>query len=119
MNLAHYYLMTHFAIPYLKISKGAIVNISMRKIETGQGNTSGYAAAHGGHNALTREWAVELLKYGIRVNALIISEDRMPGPSEIAHAAAFLLSEKSSHTTGQLIHVGRDKVHEDRALTDA
>jgi L-fucose dehydrogenase len=148
-NLVHYYLMAHFALPYLKISKGAIVNISSKTAETGQGNTSAYAAANGGRNALTREWAVELLKYGIRVNAVIVSEcytpqyeswirtlknpdekikeiiskipleNRMTTPAEIAHAVAFLLSEKSSHTTGQLIHVDGGYVHLDRALANA
>jgi L-fucose dehydrogenase len=44
----------------------------------GQGNTSAYAAANGGRNALTREWAVELLKYGIRVNAVIVAESYTP-----------------------------------------
>ena len=148
-NLVHYYLMAHFALPYLKISKGAIVNISSKTAETGQGNTSAYAAANGGRNALTREWAVELLKYSIRVNAVIVSEcytpqyeswirtlknpdgkikeiiskipleNRMTKPSEIAHAVAFLLSERSSHTTGQLIHVDGGYVHLDRALANA
>ena len=33
-----------------------------------------YAASKGGRNALTREWAVELLPYGIRVNAIIVAE---------------------------------------------
>ena len=145
-NLVHYYLMAHFAFPHLKISSGAIVNISSKTAETGQGNTSAYAAANGGRNALTREWAVELLKYGIRVNAMIVSEcytpqyeswshasknpdekikeiiskipleNRMTTSEEIAHAVAFLLSEKSSHTTGQLIHVDGGYVHLDRAL---
>src|ERR1700676_2416271 len=73
-NLVHYYLMAHFALPYLKTTKGAIVNISSKTAETGQGNTSAYAAANGGRNALTREWAVEMLKYGIRVNAVIVAE---------------------------------------------
>lgn len=148
-NLVHYYLMAHFAVPFLKISRGVIVNISSKTAETGQGNTSAYAAANGGRNALTREWAVELLKYGIRVNAVIVSEcytpqyeswiqtlknpnekikeiiskipleNRMTKPSEIAHAVAFLLSEKSSHTTGQLIHVDGGYVHLDRALANA
>jgi L-fucose dehydrogenase len=148
-NLVHYYLMAHFALPHLKISKGAIVNISSKTAETGQGNTSAYAAANGGRNALTREWAVELLKYGIRVNAVIVAEcytpqyeswirtlknpdekireiiskipleQRMTRPSEIANAAAFLLSEKSSHTTGQLLHVDGGYVHLDRALANA
>src|SRR3546814_5247820 len=66
--------MAHYALPYLKKSKGPIVNIGSRTAETGQGGTSAYAASNGGRNALTREWAVELLPYGIRVNALIVSD---------------------------------------------
>ena len=71
-NLVHYYLIVQHSLPYLKVSKGAIVNIGSKTAETGQGNTSGYAAANGGRNALTREWAVELLPYSIRVNAIIV-----------------------------------------------
>jgi len=144
-NLVHYYLIVKAALPELIKSKGAIVNISSKVAETGQGGTSGYAAANGGRNALTREWAVELLKYGIRVNAVIVSEcytplyDRwiksLPNPEEtlkkieeriplgkrmttaeeIANTVAFLLSDRSSHTTGQLIHVDGGYVHLDRA----
>ena len=121
------------------------MNISSKVAETGQGGTSGYAAANGGRNALTREWAVELLKYDIRVNAVIVAEcytplyDRwiktLPNPeetlqqieqriplgkrmttsAEIANTVAFLLSDRSSHTTGQLIHVDGGYVHLDRA----
>ena len=47
-NLVHYYLMAHFALPLLIRSKGAIVNISSKTAETGQGGTSAYAAANGG-----------------------------------------------------------------------
>lgn len=145
-NLIHYYLLAHFAIPFLKQSKGAIVNIGSKTAETGQGKTSAYAAANGGRNALTREWAVELLQYGIRVNAVIVAEcftplyeswiktfsnsqeklqqisskipleKRMTTAKEIASMVAFLLSEKSSHTTGQLIHVDGGYVHLDRAI---
>jgi L-fucose dehydrogenase len=145
-NLVHYYLMAHHALPYLKESRGAIVNIGSKTAETGQGGTSAYAAANGGRNALTREWAVELLKYGIRVNAVIVAEswtplyakwiETLPNPEdtlkkitariplenrmttcqEIANMVAFLLSEKSSHTTGQLIHVDGGYVHLDRAI---
>ena len=145
-NLVHYYLMAQYSLPYLKKSKGSIVNITSKTAETGQGNTSAYAAANGGRNALTREWAVELLKYGIRVNAVVVAEcftplyqtwiqtfdepqkkldeitakipleNRMTTAEEIANAVAFLLSEKSSHTTGQLIHVDGGYVHLDRAL---
>lgn len=60
-NLVHYYLMAQYALPELKKNRGAIVNIGSKTAETGQGNTSAYAAANGGRNALTREWAVELL----------------------------------------------------------
>ena len=77
-NLVHYYLIVHHALPALKESKGAIVNITSKTAATGQGGTSAYAAANGGRNALTREWAVELLKYGIRVNAIVVAESWTP-----------------------------------------
>lgn len=145
-NLVHYYLLGKYALPFLKDSKGAIVNIGSKTAETGQGGTSGYAAANGGRNALTREWAVELLPYGIRVNAVIVAEamtplyktwlstfenpeeklasitqkiplgNRMTEVEEIADMVAFLLSAKSGHTTGQLIHVDGGYVHLDRAI---
>jgi L-fucose dehydrogenase len=148
-NVVHYYLMAHHALPELKKSKGSILNISSKTAETGQGNTSAYAAANGGRNALTREWAVELLKYGIRVNAIVVAEcwtpaydtwinglenpeeklkeitskipfeNRMTTAEELGNATAFLLSERSSHTTGQIIHVDGGYVHLDRALANA
>ncbi|SJZ46960.1 SDR family oxidoreductase [Sediminibacterium ginsengisoli] len=147
-NLVHYYLIAHHALPWLKRSQGAIVNIGSKTAETGQGGTSAYAASNGGRNALTREWAVELLKYGIRVNAVIVAEsytplyekwiqtlpnpeeklkiitaniplgNRMTTTEEIASMVTFLLSERSSHTTGQLIHVDGGYVHLDRAIAN-
>ncbi|MEA5461740.1 SDR family oxidoreductase [Arcicella sp. LKC2W] len=145
-NLIHYYLLAHHALPYLKESRGAIVNIGSKTAETGQGGTSAYAASNGGRNALTREWAVELLQYGIRVNAVIVAEcytplyDRwiktLPNPEEtlakitdkiplgkrmttseeIANMVVFLMSKRSSHTTGQIIYVDGGYTHLDRAL---
>jgi len=145
-NLTHYYMMAHYALPELKKCKGAIVNIGSKTSVTGQGGTSGYAAANGGRNALTREWAVELLPYGIRVNSVIVAEcftplykrwiqtfekpkeklkmitdkipleKRMTTSEEIANTVAFLLSEKSSHTTGQLLFVDGGYTHLDRSL---
>ena len=145
-NLIHYYLMAHHALPELIKSKGSIVNIGSKVAATGQGNTSAYAASNGGRNALTREWAVELLKYGIRVNAVMVAEcytplydkwiktlpdpeetlrkindkiplgKRMTTAKEIADMVVFLLSERSSHTTGQLIYVDGGYTHLDRAL---
>ncbi|GGB96288.1 SDR family oxidoreductase [Dyadobacter sediminis] len=145
-NLVHYYLMAHHALPALKASKGSIVNITSKTADTGQGGTSAYAASNGGRNALTREWAVELLPYGIRVNAVVVAEcwtplyerwiETLPNPQqklasitaniplekrmttaeEIANMTVFLLSDKSSHTTGQLVYVDGGYVHLDRAL---
>ena len=148
-NLLHYYEMAHFALPELKKTRGAIVNVGSKVAETGQGGTSAYAAANGGRNSLTREWAVELAKYHIRVNAVIVAEcwtpmyetwlgtvddpaatrrqiehripfeHRMTTCEEIANMVVFLLSPRSSHTTGQLIHVDGGYVHLDRAVNAA
>lgn len=145
-NLIHYYLMAHHALPELIRNKGAIVNIGSKTADTGQGGTSAYAASNGGRNALTREWAVELSKYGIRVNSVIVAEcytplyekwintfdnkeeklnsitrniplgKRFTTTEEIANMVVFLLSERSSHTTGQLIYVDGGYVHLDRAM---
>ncbi len=146
-NLVHYYSMAHYALPHLKRSRGSIVNIGSKTAVTGQGSTSGYASSKGAIMALTREWAVELLPYGIRVNTVIPAEvmtplyrswldtfpnpdkkldlilskipleKRMTTPEEIAAMVVFLLSQKSSHTTGQHLFVDGGYVHLDRALT--
>lgn len=147
LNLFHYYDLAHFALPFLKQTKGAIVNISSKTAITGQGSTSAYAAAKGGILALTREWAVELLKYGIRVNAVVPSEvmtplyrnwlstfpdpklkkqqieanipleNRMTKMEEIADMVVFLLSKRASHITGQHLFVDGGYVHLDRSLS--
>lgn len=77
-NLVHYYAMAHYALPLLKESHGSIVNISSKVALTGQGNTSAYAAAKGAQLALTREWAAELLPFGIRVNSVLPAEVLTP-----------------------------------------
>ncbi|WP_058187675.1 L-fucose dehydrogenase [Terracidiphilus gabretensis] len=77
-NLLHYYALAHYALPLLKAHKGAIVNISSKVALTGQGGTSAYAAAKGAQLALTREWAVELLPFGIRVNCVLPAEVMTP-----------------------------------------
>ena len=77
-NLHHYYALAHYALPALKRTQGAIVNISSKVALTGQGNTSGYAASKGAQLALTREWAAELLPFNIRVNAVLPAEVMTP-----------------------------------------
>jgi L-fucose dehydrogenase len=146
-NLVHYYSMAHYSLPHLRHSRGVIVNIASKTAVTGQGSTSGYASAKGAIMALTREWAAELLPLGIRVNTVVPSEvmtplyrswlDTFPNPQEklrnvlskipleqrmttadeIAATVVFLLSAKSSHTTGQHLFVDGGYVHLDRALT--
>ena len=145
-NLLHYFEVAHFALPFLKEARGAIVNISSKVALTGQGGTSGYAASKGGILALTREWAVELLPYGIRVNAVVPAEvstpqysqwladfpdsdkklenivrniplgRRMTKAEEIAAMVVFLLSERAGHITGQHLYVDGGYVHLDRAI---
>ncbi|MBU2912658.1 SDR family oxidoreductase [Reichenbachiella sp. MSK19-1] len=149
LNMVSYFLMTKYCLPWLKQSKGNILNIGSKVGYTGQGGTSGYAASKGGVLALTREWAVDLIQYDIRVNCLIISEsytpayedwiktledgeqklnsikdkipfgNRMTEPVEIANQTLFTISELSSHTTGQHIFVDGGYVHLDRALLPA
>lgn len=146
-NLLHYYDMAHYALPHLKESRGAIVNIASKTAITGQGGTSGYASAKGAILALTREWAAELLPSGIRVNAVVPAEvmtplyqhwlstfsspeeklqsilskiplgQRMTTPEEIAAMVVFLLSARAAHITGQHVFVDGGYVHLDRALT--
>jgi L-fucose dehydrogenase len=146
-NLIHYYAMAHYALGALRAARGAIVNISSKTAVTGQGGTSGYVAAKGAILGLTREWAAELLPYGIRVNAVVPAEvmtplyqqwlakfpdpqqklkvivskipleKRMTKAEEIAAMVLFLISEQASHITGQHLFVDGGYVHLDRALT--
>lgn len=129
LNTLSSYALAHYGLPMLQQSRGSIVNIGSKVALTGQGGTSGYAAAKGAILALTREWAAELLPYGIRVNAVLPAEvmtpaytawlatlqnpdallhriteqiplgQRMTTPEEIAAAVAFLLSPTQSGHT--------------------
>ncbi|MCM4153508.1 short chain dehydrogenase [Arenibacter sp. N53] len=146
LNLVSFFAMTKYCLPYIRKAKGNILNIGSKVGLTGQGGTSGYAASKGGVLGLTREWAVDLIKDGIRVNAIIIAEswtpaydnwiktlengeeklksivkkipfeNRMTTPQEIADTCLFAISNKSSHTTGQFITVDGGYVHLDRSL---
>ncbi|MEP9401955.1 SDR family oxidoreductase [Sphingomonas sp. VNH70] len=146
-NLGHYFAMAHHALPHLKRTQGAIVNIASKTALTGQGGTSGYVAAKAAQLGLTREWAAALSPDGVRVNAVLPAEvmtplyrrwlDGFPDPQgaldritakiplghrmteacEIADMVVFLLSPRSAHTTGQWIVVDGGYTHLDRALT--
>lgn len=145
-NLAHYFGMAHHCLPHLRESRGSIVNVSSKTAVTGQGGTSGYVAAKAAQLGLTREWAAALIGDGIRVNAVCPAEvmtplyarwldtfddpqaalteisariplgKRMTTEREIADTVVFLLSNRSSHTTGQWLFPDGGYTHLDRAL---
>lgn len=98
-NLVPTFSITHYVVPFMKKSRSygcdtncgcvdkkadnncfsnpvgpAIINILSKVFTTGQGGTSGYAASKGGLASLTREWALDLLPFGIRVNAVVPAE---------------------------------------------
>ena len=145
-NLLHVYAMTHYSLPQLRKGPGSILNLGSKVSVTGQGQTSAYAAAKGAISALTREWAVALATEKVRVNCVIPAEcitdqyeqffqtqtnpeatkkaisdivpfeQRLTTPEEIAQTIVFLASDRSSHTTGQLIFVDGGYTHFDRAV---
>ncbi len=105
---------------------GAIVFISSRASHYGSpGEYVWYAASKGGVDSLTVGLARELAGEGVRVNAVspgpIDTEMHRPGrleeaikrfpfgragtPEEVADAAIFLVSEKSSFTSGAILNV--------------
>lgn len=144
-NIFHVFALTHHALDALIEAKGFMINISSKIVNTGQGGTSGYAAAKGAMNALTREWALDLAKHSIRVNSVVPAEvmtplyqnwlntldnpqavvedieakipfeNRMTTSEEIANAVVFLASDRSAHTTGQIIYPDGGYVHLDRS----
>lgn len=146
-NVLHFFEMVQLTLPFLKETEGVVVNVSSKVALTGQGGTSGYAASKGGILALTREWAVDLLRYGVRVNAVIPAEvmtpqygrwikgfpnpearleaivgkiplgKRMTTADEIAAIVLFLISDRAAHITGQHLVVDGGYVHLDRGIT--
>lgn len=146
-NLLHVFELVHYALPHLKESRGNVINIGSKVAETGQGNATGYAAAKGAINALTREWALEFRMDDIRVNSIIPAEcmtplyenwlstlpdpkaeedrisamiplgERMTTTQELADLTVFIASSRSSHTTGQILYADGGYTHLDRKCT--
>lgn len=126
-NLSGPFYVTRAVVPHMKHNGGSIVNVVSWSGLRGNVGQSAYAASKAGLHGLTLALAKELAKFGIRVNALSpaapteIGVD-MPAElrakalrrtplrrtgtvDEVAEGALFLASERSSFTTGQVLHV--------------
>lgn len=108
---------------------GSIVNVSSMMGDRGWTGESNYAASKGAINAFTRCAAVELARFGVRVNAVLpgfaptelvaglLEKDGGKGilkqiplktfatVEEVAHVVAFLAGPDSSYMTGSLVTV--------------
>ena len=111
---------TRLALPALRTSRGAIVNVSAAATARAGAGMGAYAAAKSAVSRLTEALAAEELTNGVRVNAVMPSvidtpanrrdmpdadPSRWVSPSEIAEVVAFLLSPAASGVTGALVPV--------------
>ena len=129
LNLTGTFNCIHAAIPGMLVRRrGVIVNVSSVIAKIGWPGQSNYSAAKAGMDALTRCAAMELARFGIRVNSVapgvienhlteqvrnhfgerlerLIPSRRFGGPQEVADAVAFLASERASYITGEIVDV--------------
>lgn len=127
-NFASAYLVTSYALPIMRRTGGAIVNIS--STASWHGNYGLYSASKAGVEGLTRSMAVDFAPLGIRVNAIspgwIKTYETLPNPDdpaqaawektasllgrmgttdEVANAVLFLASDDASFITGATLFV--------------
>ena len=133
-NLKSVFLVSKAALPHLKATRGAIVNMGSMVGLVGQGKSGAYSASKGGIIALTKNLALDLAPYGIRVNCIcpgwvetpLVNDwfalqpdeaearayvdsihplGRIAAADEIGNAALFLASDLASYVTGVAIEV--------------
>ncbi len=129
VNIKGYFLCSQAAARVMMAhGGGAIVNISSITTAGILQNLCSYAASKGAVDALTKHLALELVKHGIRVNAIapgmietglsrarlkepeqrrtsldLVPMGRLGKPEDIVGAAIFLASAESSYVTGAIL----------------
>ncbi len=128
-NIVSYFMACKIALPYLRKSKGVIVNIGSIVTLTGGAQCQAYSATKGAISALTKSLAIDEARNGVRVTEIqpghieteIFHEmverradkreyleyqnrvqwlGRGGKPEEVAYAALFLASDWASFITG-------------------
>ena len=135
VNVRNLMLLTGALSENLKVTRGAVVNVSSIAAQGGMVGQAAYATSKGAVNAFTRNAAIDLGRFGVRVNAvapgpvdggmwdaafeagldrqtvmdsmkhLIPLEGRWSSEQDIADAVAWLASDKAAMVTGQIIGV--------------
>lgn len=92
-NLVSVFAASKFALPYLRESKGSIVNVGSIAGKIGIWHAPGYAASKGAIASFTRALAIDEAAHGVRVNVVlpghIMIERRADLESSIAHGREF------------------------------
>ena len=78
MNFFSTYVASQAALPYLRLTRGTIINISSMTAILGQKNSAAYAASKGAQLSFTKALALEVASDGIRVNAVLPSNVDTP-----------------------------------------
>jgi len=128
LNIKSVFVVSKVSVPYLKETKGTIINVSSMVSIYGQPAGVMYPASKFAVNGITKSLARELAPFGIRVNAVapgIIMTDmvaalpkeviepliksiplgRIGKPIDVANAILFLASDLASYITGEILSV--------------
>ena len=128
LNIKSVFVCSKAAVPYLKETKGVILNTSSMVSVYGQPSGFMYPASKFAVNGITKSLSRELAPLGIRVNAVApgitetdmvsalpkemidpliksIPLGRIGKPVDIANAFVFLASDMASYITGDILHV--------------
>uniref|UniRef100_A0A8C3SH47 Uncharacterized protein n=1 Tax=Chelydra serpentina TaxID=8475 RepID=A0A8C3SH47_CHESE len=80
VNLVGYFLTAKFALPYLRETRGNIINISSLVGVIGQRQAVPYVTTKGAVTAMTKAMAVDESRYGVRVNRYLMKPPPPPLP---------------------------------------